>query len=212
MIKSKRDLYIYLNYDKIVYGGDIGKNPSNQLQHLLWMAKQILKDIRCNYKVFNFIFSLRMHEYYFNKNPHSCFDKIALAYWAHRHRSLGYLLGFDIPINVFGPGLRINHWGMIIVNGNARIGAFCDIHQGVNIGNHGNPDDVPEIGNNVWIGPGAKLFGKIRIANGCAIGANAVVNRSFDEPNKSIAGIPAKIVSDKGNKNIRVYANAISQD
>ena len=129
---------------------------------------------------------------------------------AHRHQSLGYLLGFDIPINVFGPGLRINHWGMIVVNGNARIGAFCDIHQGVNIGNHGNSDNVPEIGNNVWIGPGAKLFGKIHIADGCAIGANAVVNRSFNEPNKSVAGIPAKIVSDKGNRNIRVYTNTIN--
>lgn len=99
---------------------------------------------------------------------------------------------------------------MIVVNGNARIGAFCDIHQGVNIGNHGNSDDVPEIGNNVWIGPGAKLFGKIHIADGCAIGANAVVNRSFNEPNKSVAGIPAKIVSDKGNRNIRVYTNTIN--
>lgn len=160
MIKSKQDLYTYLNCDKIVYGGKACKIPSNKLQH--------------------------------------------------RHQSLGYLFGFDIPINVFGPGLRINHWGMIVVNGNARIGAFCDIHQGVNIGNHENSDDVPEIGNNVWIGPGAKLFGKIHIADGCAIGANAVVNRSFNEPNKSVAGIPAKIVSDKGNRNIRIYTNTIN--
>lgn len=210
MIKSKQDLYTYLNCDKIVYGGKACKIPSNKLQHRLWITKQILKDIRCDYKVFNFIFSLRMHEYYFNKSHQSYFDRIALAYWAHRHQSLGYLLGFDIPINVFGPRLRINHWGMIVVNGNARIGAFCDIHQGVNIGNHGNSDDVPEIGNNVWIGPGAKLFGKIHIADGCAIGANAVVNRSFNEPNKSVAGIPAKIVSDKGNRNIRVYNNNIT--
>lgn len=202
--------WTYLNCDKIVYGGKACKIPSNKLQHRLWITKQILKDIRCDYKVFNFIFSLRMHEYYFNKSHQSYFDRIALAYWAHRHQSLGYLLGFDIPINVFGPGLRINHWGMIVVNGNARIGAFCDIHQGVNIGNHGNSDDVPEIGNNVWIGPGAKLFGKIHIADGCAIGANAVVNRSFNEPNKSVAGIPAKIVSDKGNRNIRVYTNTIN--
>ena len=191
MIKSKQDLYTYLNCDKIVYGGKACKIPSNKLQHRLWITKQILKDIRCDYKVFNFIFSLRMHEYYFNKS----------------HQSY---LGSDIPINVFGPGLRINHWGMIVVNGNARIGAFCDIHQGVNIGNHGNSDDVPEIGNNVWTGPGAKLFGKIHIADGCAIGANAVVNRSFNEPNKSVAGIPAKIVSDKGNRNIRIYNNNIT--
>jgi len=114
-------------------------------------------------------------------------------------------LGFDIPINTFGPGLKINHFGLIVVNGNARIGAFCDIHQGVNIGQHGiNIDDVPTIGDNVWIGPGAKIFGKITIASRCAIGANAVVNRSFNEENISIAGIPAKKISDTGNPYIKL--------
>lgn len=205
MIKSKQDLYTYLDCDKIVYGGKKVINPTTQIQHFVWMTREVLKDFRCDYKVFNFIFALRMHEYYFNKNSRSIFDRIALTYWAHRHQKLGFLLGFDIPINVFGPGLRINHWGMIVVNGNARIGAFCDIHQGVNIGNHGGADDVPQIGDNVWIGPGAKLFGKIYIADGCAIGANAVVNRSFSEPNQSIAGIPTKVVSASGNLNIRTY-------
>ena len=113
-------------------------------------------------------------------------------------------MGWDIPINTFGPGLRINHFGLIVVNGNARIGAFCDIHQGVNIGQHGtSPEDVPTIGDNVWIGPGAKIFGRITIADECAIGANAVVNKSFDESNIAIAGIPAKKVADMGNMYIR---------
>lgn len=58
MIKSKQDLYTYLNCDKIVYGGKACKIPSNKLQHRLWITKQILKDIRCDYKVFNFIFLL----------------------------------------------------------------------------------------------------------------------------------------------------------
>lgn len=113
-------------------------------------------------------------------------------------------MGWDIPINTFGPGLKINHFGLIVVNGNARIGAFCDIHQGVNIGQHGSSEyDVPTIGDNVWIGPGAKIFGRIKIANECAIGANAVVNKSFEEQNISIAGIPATKVSEKGNQYIR---------
>ncbi len=73
-------------------------------------------------------------------------------------------LGFDIPIGVFGPGLRINHTGLLIVNKHAKIGAFCDIHQGVNIGQNHHEKDVPTIGDHVWIGPGAKLFGDIYIA------------------------------------------------
>lgn len=84
------------------------------------------------------------------------------------------------------------------------LGAFCDIHQGVNIGQHGaDQHDVPTIGDNVWIGPGAKIFGRITIASRCAIGANAVVNRSFTDEDISIAGIPAKKVGDKGNPYIK---------
>ena len=71
------------------------------------------------------------------------------------------MLGFDIPVNVFGGRLRINHHGMIVVNSNARIGSYCDIHQGVNIGMQGMYDDnSPTIGDNVWIGLGAKIFGR----------------------------------------------------
>ena len=46
----------------------------------------------------------------------------------------------------------------------------------------------------IYIGPGAVLFGEITIADGCYIGANAVVNKSFTEPNSVIVGIPAKVI------------------
>ncbi len=119
--------------------------------------------------------------------------------WKLIYNHYSIKLGFSIPPNVFGPGLRINHYGLIVVNPEARIGAFCDIHQGVNIGQNIEPGSVPEIGSNVWIGPGAKLFGKIKIADGIVIGANSVVNRSFLEPNITIAGIPAKKVKNTGD-------------
>lgn len=53
---------------------------------------------------------------------------------------------------------------------------------------------APIIGNNVYIGPGAILFGDITIADNVSIGANATVNRSFTESNVVIAGTPAEIV------------------
>lgn len=100
---------------------------------------------------------------------------------------------------MFGPGLRINHYGLIVVNPKARVGAFCDIHQGVNIGVGFREDEVPEIGDHVYIGPGAKIYGRIRIADRIAVGANAVVNRSFERPDTTIAGVPARQVADRGN-------------
>ncbi len=89
----------------------------------------------------------------------------------------------------------------MVVNGGAQIGEYCRIHVGVNIGTAAGAGDLaPKIGNGVYIAPGAKIFGPIEIADGIAIGANAVVNKSFQAPNISIGGIPAKQISDKGSK------------
>ena len=109
------------------------------------------------------------------------------------------LCGFSIPINVFGKGLSIAHRGTIVVNGKARIGENCRIHACVNIGTVPGVNGVaPTIGDNVYIGPGAKIYGNISVASGIMIGANAVVNKSFDEENICIAGAPARKISDMG--------------
>ena len=110
----------------------------------------------------------------------------------YKFRKISVKLGFSIPINVFGPGLSLPHRGNIIVNPQTRIGENCRIHVGVNIGAH--HDKAPLIGNNVYIGPGAIIFGDIEIADNVSIGANATVNKSFNEPNVVIAGTPAKVV------------------
>ena len=62
----------------------------------------------------------------------------------------------------------------------------------------GGKQFVPIIGDRVYIGPGAKLFGKIRIGNDVAIGANAVVTKDVPD-NAVVVGVPAKIISYKGS-------------
>lgn len=101
-------------------------------------------------------------------------------------------LGFHICPNCCGKGLKIAHSGCIVINKNAKIGDYCELQQCVNIGRNHGEDDVPTIGNNVYVGPGAKLFGKIFIADGCAVGAGAVVTKSFLNPGMNIIGNPAK--------------------
>lgn len=59
---------------------------------------------------------------------------IRRKFWGFLHHYFGIRLGFSIPINVFDYGLRINHYGTIVVNTKARIGKWCDIHACVNIG------------------------------------------------------------------------------
>lgn len=53
--------------------------------------------------------------------------------------------------------------------------------------------DVPEIGNNVILGTGSKILGGITIGDGCIVGANSVVTKSFPDYSM-IAGVPAKLI------------------
>jgi serine acetyltransferase len=66
----------------------------------------------------------------------------------------------------------------------------------------------PQIGDNVYIGPGAVLYGDITIADNCFIGANAVVNKSVTEEYSVIAGVPAKVIR-KDTKNWLDYNSLV---
>lgn len=141
---------------------------------------------------FIWIFQRKLRKLEFYKNTQTnILRKIFYLYLYSRYRKYQLKLGYSIPPNVFGAGLSIAHYGTIVVNGNAKIGENCRIHIAVNIGANGGKK-APILGDNVYIGPGAKIFGDIKIANNIMIGANAVVNKSFNEESIVIAGIPAK--------------------
>ena len=149
-------------------------------------------------EVWKFEIALRKFEYCVNtRSPFP-----TTLFWRYRYHHLSLKLGFDIPINVFDKGLCVRHWGCIVVNPLVRVGKNCIIQQGVNIGRNIHADDIPVIGNDVYIGPGAKLFGQIHIADGIAIGANAVVNKSFEQPYCTIAGVPAQVIG-KRDSNLK---------
>jgi serine O-acetyltransferase len=117
------------------------------------------------------------------------------------YKRISVKLGISISPNTIGPGLSIAHRGTIVVNGGVRIGANCRMHTGVNIGTAAGKDDAaPAIGDNCYIGPGAKIFGSIEIASDSVIGANAVENKSFSEEGKTIAGVPAEVISHRPSK------------
>ena len=105
------------------------------------------------------------------------------------------LTGIDLPCEVkIGSRFRIEHFGGIIISGDAAIGDDVVIRNGVTIGLKRRDDPgSPIIGNRVDIGAGAKILGKIRIGDDVTIGANAVV--ITDVPANCIAvGIPARII------------------
>ena len=160
--------------------------------------------IRGEIPVYKFQLLMRKVEYY-NNCKKDLASKIYLLFLKYRYKKQQIKYGFSIPINTFGPGLYIQHRGTICVNGSAKIGCNCRLNVDVNIGtNMEKEEEAPTIGDNCFIGPGAKLFGNIEIGNNVAIGANAVVNKSFGD-NVTIAGVPAKVVNKNGTKNRMRY-------
>ena len=104
------------------------------------------------------------------------------------------LTGIELPCEVqVGRNFVIDHFGAIVVSGYARFGDDCRIRTGVVVGLARTEDPcAPQIGNNVDIGAGAKVLGRITIGNNVRIGANAVVLQ--DVPDDCVAaGVPAVI-------------------
>jgi serine O-acetyltransferase len=184
MIKTKADYYFYLQQDKIAL--NIKGSLKERLTHDIWHFQKALRKLE-----------------YFKNTASNVFSKLYAVYLQLKVRKLGRKLGFSIPANVFGPGLSIAHAGTIVVNGVAKIGANCRIHVCVNIGvGLSSGPKAPVIGDNCYIGPGVKIYGDIKIGDNVAMGANAVVNKSFDN-NLTVGGIPAKVIAEKGPLSIR---------
>ena len=179
MIKSKSDYYNYILKDKIALGIKEQSTFDRIFNFLspkpIWSFQKILRKLE-----------------YYNNCKNKGIYKLYYLYLKYKFKKISIKLGFSIPINVFGPGLSIVHYGTIIINRNTKIGKNCRIHACVNIGASGGEKEAPKIGDNVYIAPGAKIYGNIEIANNIAIGANAVVNKSFKEENIVLGGIPAK--------------------
>lgn len=164
-------------------------NSKPAIENTITRIKQlIIVDPVCG-----FLKLLRKTEYLKNCKKGMIGEFIYL-YHLWKFKNLSRKLGFTIPLNVFGPGLSIPHYGTIVVNSTAKVGKNCRLHVCVNIGASGGSTFAPKIGDNVYIGPGAILFGDIVIADKVTIAANATVNRSFEVPNVTIGGTPAKIL------------------
>lgn len=137
-----------------------------------------------------------------------CNNPVRKLWLRYQYKRLGLKLGFTIPHNVFGPGLGIVHYGTIIVSEGAHIGENCRIHADVNIGANAGSSVAAQIGNNVYIGPGAKIVGEVTIGDNAVIGANAVVTKDVP-PSCTVGGVPAKILSENDSSKHLIRATEI---
>lgn len=174
MITSRKEYRHYIHADVAAYG-------LKRVSLYNWLRIDQLR----------FQLRLRRLEYLTNCCRWRVLSRAVLEVMNH---SLAVRLGVTIPKNVFGPGLCLVHRGTVVVSPLAKVGANCRIHPSTSIGDY---NGAPTLGANVYIGPGAKLFGPITVGNNVAVGANAVVNSSFPD-NCTVGGIPARKLSDTG--------------
>lgn len=132
---------------------------------------------------------LRKSEYWTN-TARTPWGHLIAFWWRLRTKLLGERLGMYVPRNVCGPGLRLAHPGALWVHQKARIGANCNIHQGVSIGEARGR--APVIGDDVWIYPMAMVLG-VDVGNRASILAGAVVINPVPD-DAVVAGVPARIV------------------
>lgn len=180
LIRDKKTLNEWLAEDKKFY-----KYPRANvfIRLLLRFVSNPLSDESV---IWSYIKCLRFLEYHLNKCDmggkinvdglmHSPYHFIMSLYYLHRLNKLSYKTGFQIPPNVCGPGLNIYHFGPIIINTFTQIGKNVTLYPGVLMGWKKAGGPCPIIGDNVFIGSGAKIIGGVHIGNNVTIGQNCVV-------------------------------------
>ena len=182
MINNYEDYQTYLEADKKALRAT--SSLRDRLFHPIWGYQK----------------QLRKLEYYINCKK-GFLSKIYLLCLRYKFQKASIRLGFSISPNSCAKGLELGHYGDIVINGKARLGESCTVAgSGVLIGEDLKNPSAPIIGDNCYIGPGVKIIGAIRIANGVTIAANSVVVHDINEPYITVGGIPAKKISDKSVK------------
>ena len=176
-IQSKHDYIFYLEADEISLF--IPENTRERLREMIF--NQIWKFQRI----------LRKTEYYTNCRKGLIWRSLVFL-MQYRLSRYGFKLGYEIPPNVFGPGLSDRPPGVDPRQSvRSHRGELPDKQRRHHRYRGGICDKCPTIGKNAFIGTGAQIFGTIKIGDNIAIGANAVVTKSFEENDISIAGVPA---------------------
>lgn len=187
MITRKKDLVSILSVEYNRY------NKEYSFGSILNRIKLFfIRDRR--YFIWKFQKYMRKADYY--RHTHEgiqIINCIMYVFYARKRNCLGEHLGFDFMGYNIPIGLQIYHPN-VVINSKSQIGENLHLYGENVIGNNGNNNVCPCIGDNVMLGAGAKVFGNVKIADNNKIGAGAIVVTSFLEMGVTIGGVPAKRV------------------
>lgn len=175
MIQTKKELKFYLAADRMMNRGTFKRS-----------IKSAVKEILFPDFIMDYLVAMRKFSYY--EAHRSLVNFIPLLYNMFVYNRLGVRLGFTIDKNVVNYGLVIPHHGTIVVGSTNVIGKFTVLHTSTCITANGKT-----IGDGLYLSTGAKITSQIILGDNVMIGANSVVNKSFENGNVMIAGAPASI-------------------
>ena len=192
VIKSKKELREVLNYE-------YKRRKRAQIKNSIgWFLSDLIFFLHPGNSMM-FTYCLRMEEYYMNKGGGLC--KIMSKFLHAKHYLLQYWTGIELYPGCADIGVRVNHCKCVISKA-ARIGRDSVILSDVTIGGTGGlrDDGAATIGERVFISSGARIIGNIKIADNVVIGANSVVVKDILEPGITVAGVPARKISNQGSE------------
>lgn len=152
-------------------------------------GETMIKDFFKKKLLFNFDKYFKKREAYFKTKNR--LRKMFLLYWIKKQnekQNADIYIDSEMKEDVFKSKPVFNPHGIngIVIASGAKIGSNCRISHQVTIGR--SMGGCPTIGDNVYIGPGAKIFGDIKIGNNVRIGANCPV--FFDVPDNAAVVLP----------------------
>ena len=127
-------------------------------------------------------------------------DRSGIWAWGQRTRSKGAYMfwsiisGSDIHRDAkIDPSTRFPHLSGVVVHQDAIVEKNCLIMQQVTLGQTAVPG-APHLGENVYVGAGAKILGAVKIGARAKIGANAVVLTDIPADATAV-GVPAQTIT-----------------
>lgn len=178
-ISSRKQLSFVLKADYMMNRGKFSPSFTDRLKNLL------LPDY-----IMAYLAVMRKASFY--KGWGGIIGRILFLYYSRKFRALGIKLGFSIDKDSLGYGVVIPHHGTIVIGGSNSIGNYAVLHTSICISANGK-----NIGNGLYCATGVKMTSRLTLGNNVSVGANSVVNKSFESDDIMIAGMPANYIKEK---------------
>lgn len=160
-------------------------------------------------KLRSFLYRRQTTAYFWNLRQKYLNSRCRLTRWYYfqKHQRLMEKCCASIPVTAQIAGVPILPHGLsgIYISAGAKLGKNCVLFHQVSIGSNTLPGSkgqgFPTLGDNVYVGAGAKIIGGITIGNNVRIGANCVVTENVPDNATVVMERPRIIVKDAPQDN-----------